>query len=113
MSSSASSKEDEETNLWLMVGYESLVCTWKPRSSYDILIVVGQGTWLVVISCHFVLKSKVYVTCGDNNKRMILDRGDIGDNASIVIQNVLYVDSLKHSFLSISYLYDKGHKITF
>jgi len=57
-----------------------------------------------------VLKFKEYVTYGDNNKGKVLGRGDIGDNSSIIIQNVLYVEGLKHNLLSISLLCDKGEK---
>lgn len=31
----------------------------------------------------------------------------IGNNSSIIIQNVLFVEGLKHSLLSINYLHDK------
>lgn len=38
---------------------------------------------------------------------MILGIGEIGNIFSPTIENVLYVDGLKHNFLSISQLHDK------
>jgi len=60
-----------------------------------------------------VLKYEGYVTYDYNNKEKILNYGDIGDDASIIIRNALYVKGLKHNLLSISQLCDKGHKDTF
>ena len=59
------------------------------------------------------LKSKGHVTYGDNNKGKILGVGKIGMPPSITIDNVLYVEDLKHNLLSISQLCDKGLKINF
>ena len=62
---------------------------------------------------HFInmkLKAEGHVTYGDNNRGKILGRGDVGTKDSTTIGNVLYVEGLKHSLLSISQLCDKGYK---
>jgi len=53
------------------------------------------------------------VTYGDNNKGKILGVGKIGMNPSTSIENVLLVDGLKHSLLSVSQLCDKGFLVSF
>jgi len=53
------------------------------------------------------------VTYGDNNKGKILGIEKIGTNPSTTIENVLLVDGLKHSLLSISQLFDKGFLVSF
>ena len=59
------------------------------------------------------LKENGYVTYGDNNKGKILGVGKVGKTPSASIDNVLYVQGLKHSLLSISQLCDKGNKVIF
>jgi len=59
------------------------------------------------------LKAEGHVTYGDNNRGKILGRGNVGTEDSITIENVLYVEGLKHSLLSISQLCDKGYKVNF
>nr|KYP76723.1 Copia protein [Cajanus cajan] len=60
------------------------------------------------------LKNEGFVTYGDNNKGKILGCGNIGNSSSsTLIENVLLVEGLKHNFLSISQLSDKGFKIEF
>jgi len=59
------------------------------------------------------LKAEGHVTYGDNNRGRILGRGDVGTKDSTTIKNVLYVEGLKHSLLSISQLCDKGYKVNF
>ena len=54
-----------------------------------------------------------YVTFGDNAKRRIIGQGNIGNDTSSLIESVLLMDGLKHSFLSISQLCDKGFKVIF
>ena len=54
-----------------------------------------------------------HVTDGDNNKGKILGVGKIGTNPSASIENVLLVDSLKHSLLSVSQLCGKGFLVSF
>jgi len=53
------------------------------------------------------MESEGYVTYSDNNKRRIHGHGDIVGNASVIIQNVLYVEGLKYSFVSISQMCNK------
>ena len=53
------------------------------------------------------------MTYGDNNKGKILGIGKIGTNPSTSIENVLLVDGLKHSLLSVSQLCDKGFLVSF
>jgi len=55
---------------------------------------------------HLILKHEVHVTYGDNNKGKILGRGIIGDKNSFLIHDVMFVDGLKHSLLSVSQLCD-------
>ncbi|XP_068486648.1 uncharacterized protein [Phaseolus vulgaris] len=59
------------------------------------------------------LKAEGHVTYGDNNRGRILGRGNVGTADSTTIENVLYVEGLKHSLLSISQLCDKGYKVNF
>jgi len=58
------------------------------------------------------LKQEGHVTYRDN-KGKILGRGTIGDKNTFLINNVLFVEGLKHNLLSISQLCDKGYQITF
>jgi len=44
---------------------------------------------------------------------MILGVGDIGSENKVIIKDVLLVEGLKHSLLSISQLCDRGYNITF
>jgi len=53
------------------------------------------------------------VTYGDNNRGRILGVDDIGEIDNVIIKDVLLVEGLKHSLLSINQLCDKGYKITF
>nr|KYP40182.1 hypothetical protein KK1_038473 [Cajanus cajan] len=60
------------------------------------------------------LKNEGFVTYGDNNKGRILGHGNIGNSSSLtLIENVLFVEGLKHNLLSIIQLSDKGFKIEF
>jgi len=59
------------------------------------------------------LEQDGHVTYGDNNKGKILGKGTIGNENSLHIHDVLYVEGLKHSLLSISQLYDRGYQVTF
>ena len=58
-------------------------------------------------------KSGGDVTFGDNFKGHIEGIGCIGNNSSTSFENVLLVSGLKHNFLSVSQLCDKGHKVIF
>src|SRR4051812_34437812 len=59
------------------------------------------------------LNAKGFVTYGDNNKGRILGKGKVGAPPFTSIEDVLYVEGLKHNLLSISQLCDKGFKIKF
>ena len=59
------------------------------------------------------LKQDGHVTYGDNNKGKILGKGTIGNENSLLIHDVLYVEGLKHSLISISQLCDRGYQVTF
>ena len=54
-----------------------------------------------------------HVTYGDNNKGKILGIGNVGNPSSTIIENVLYVEGLRHNLLSISQLCDKAYRIIF
>ena len=53
------------------------------------------------------------VTFGDNSKGMIKGVGKVGKTLSQAIENVYFVEGLKHNLLSISQLCDKGNKVEF
>ena len=59
------------------------------------------------------LKAEGRATYGDNNRRRILGRGNVGTGNSTTIENVLYLEGLKHNLLSISQLCGKGYKVNF
>ena len=59
------------------------------------------------------LKKGGVVTFGDNSKGQIEGIGSIGNHSSILIENVLLVNGLKHNLLSISQLCDKGFYVSF
>jgi len=54
-----------------------------------------------------------FVTYRDNNRGRILGVGDLGSENKVIIKDVLLVEGLKHSLLSIGQLCDHGYKITF
>jgi len=54
-----------------------------------------------------------HVTYGDKNKGKILGVGKIGTNSSSSIENVLLVEGVKHNWLSVSQLCDKGYLVSF
>jgi len=58
-------------------------------------------------------KQEGHVTYGDNNKGRILGRGSIRDKDILIINDILYVEGLKHNLLSISQLCDKGYQVIF
>ena len=58
-------------------------------------------------------KEEGFVTYGDNNKGRILGVGNIGNSLTIFIENVLYVEGLKHNLLSMIQMCDKDFKIIF
>ena len=53
-------------------------------------------------------KNGGYVTFRNNAKGKIISQGNIGNDISSLIENVLLVDGLKHNLLSISQFCDKG-----
>ena len=58
-----------------------------------------------------IKKNGGYVTFGDNVKGKIIGQGNIDNDTSSLIENVLLVDGLKHNLLSISQLCDKSFKV--
>ncbi|KAH9651322.1 Integrase catalytic domain-containing protein [Citrus sinensis] len=53
------------------------------------------------------------VSFGDNSKGKILGIGNVGKVSSTLIENVCFVENLKHNLISISQLCDKGYKVIF
>ena len=54
----------------------------------------------------FLTKKKWgYVTFGDDAKGKIIGQGNIGNDTSSLIENVLLVDGLKHNLFSTSQLF--------
>lgn len=60
-----------------------------------------------------VIKSKGYIAYEDSNKGNSLGIGKVGTPPFITIDDVIYVEGLKHNLISISQLCDKGLKINF
>ena len=58
-------------------------------------------------------KDGKFVTFGDNNKSKIIGIGNVDKEHSPIIENVLYVNRLKHNLLSISQLCDKRNRVIF
>ena len=54
-----------------------------------------------------------YVAFGDNAKWRIIGQGNIDNDTSSLVENVLLVDGLKHNLLSINQLCDKCFKVIF
>jgi len=54
-----------------------------------------------------------FITYGDNNRVRILGVGNIGSQNKVIIKDMLLIEGLKQSLLSISQLCDRGCKITF
>jgi len=53
------------------------------------------------------------VTFRDDSKGNIIGIGKIKIGTSLLIENVVLIDGLKHNLLSISQLYDRGFKVVF
>jgi len=70
---------------------------------------IGEASQLINLKW----KPAGFVTYGDNNRGRILGVGDIGSGNKVIIKDVLLVEGLKHSLLSISQLCDRGYRITF
>ena len=70
---------------------------------------IGEASQLINLKW----KPAGFVTYGDNNQGRILGVGDIGSENKVIIKDVLLVEGLKHSLLSISQLCDRGYKIIF
>lgn len=60
-----------------------------------------------------VLKTKGFVTYGDNIKGNILGMGKVETPPLTTIEDVLYVEVLKHNLLNVRQLCDKGLKVNF
>ncbi|KAA3466800.1 retrotransposon-like protein [Gossypium australe] len=74
----------------------------------------GCSRYMIVDEQFYRIKVKSgEVTFGDNSKGLIGGIGFIGKNSSIFIENVLYINSLKHNLSSISQLCDKGVNLIF
>ena len=59
------------------------------------------------------LKDRGLVTFGNNSKGKIIGICSISKDSSTSIENILLVKCLKHNFLSISHLCDRGCKVIF
>ena len=57
------------------------------------------------------LKDGGYVTFRDNSKGKIIDIGNVDNEPSSIIENVLLVDGLKYNLFSISQLCDKENRV--
>jgi len=113
-SSNNSSHEDVEANLCLMAGQNFKVCLASKKQLWYLdsgcsKHMTGDASKLINLKW----KPNGFMTYGDNNQGRILCVGDIGGDDYVIIKDVLLVDGLKHSLLTISQLYDKGYKIAF
>ena len=59
------------------------------------------------------IKEGEMVTFGDDEKGHIIGIGKIQIIPQTCLENVLYVLGLKHNFISISQLCDRGYKVSF
>ena len=60
-----------------------------------------------------IYQDGVLVNFGDNSKGYVVGIGNIDNSKTPLIYDILLVRNLKHNFLSISQLCDKGFKIKF
>ena len=84
-----------------------------------------KNMWYLDSSCsHHMTRDKImfssispkdggYVTFGDNVKGKIVEEGKVGKSPNPTIEDVLLVNGLKHSLLSISQFCDKNCKVVF
>jgi len=61
----------------------------------------------------FEMKDEGLVTFGNNDKGKIRGKGTIGKASSAKLENVQYVEGLKHNLLSIYKLCDSGFEVIF
>ena len=61
----------------------------------------------------FTKKDGGLVNFRDNAKGKIIGIGNVDNSFSPIIENVLFVDNLKHNLLSISQLCDKVYRVVF
>jgi len=61
----------------------------------------------------FIKREGGLVTFGNNDKGQIKGKGTIGKNNSAKIEDVQYVEGLKHNLLRISQLCDSGFEVIF
>ena len=59
------------------------------------------------------LKNGGNIKFGDNSKGKIIGIGNIGKTHSLIIEDILLVDGLKHNLQSISQSYDKSYNVIF
>ncbi|XP_073220860.1 uncharacterized protein [Cicer arietinum] len=98
--------------------------TKDSESESEVCLTSNRHSWYLDSGCSMhmtgdkskflslTLKEGGFVKYGDNNKGKISGVGDIGNESTAVIKNVLYVEGLKHNLLSISQLCDKGFQET-
>ena len=61
----------------------------------------------------FTKKDERFVTFGHNAKGKIISIRNVGNSSPPIIENVLFIDNLKHNLLSIIQLCDKGYHVVF
>nr|KYP37534.1 hypothetical protein KK1_041257 [Cajanus cajan] len=109
-STTSDESEFEENNLCLMAGANQNTIECLRAKSLLWYLDSGCSRHMTGDPSKFSslkLKNEGFVTHGDNNKGRILGHGNIGNSSSLtLIENVLFVEGLKHNFLSISQLSD-------
>lgn len=78
-------------------------------------LVSGFSRYMISDKAQFIIftKKERMITFADNGKGHKLGTGKVCIAPSIFIKNILLVNGLKHNFLSISQLCNKGCKVVF
>ncbi|KAK2977314.1 hypothetical protein RJ640_014213 [Escallonia rubra] len=109
----SSDEENDQANVCFMANDE--VCLKAKSSSKKWILDSGCSrhmTGNISLFTSIDLKEGGNVTFGDNSQGRIKGKGTIGKEPHS-IENVLYVEGLKHNLLSISQFSDKGFKVIF
>ncbi|KAK2989895.1 hypothetical protein RJ640_019478 [Escallonia rubra] len=109
----SSDEENDQANVCFMENDE--VCLKAKSSSKKWILDSGCSrhmTGNISLFTSIDLKEGGNVTFGDNSQGRIKGKGTIGKEPHS-IENVLYVEGLKHNLLSISQFSDKGFKVIF
>ena len=115
--------ENSEKNLkWIAKGKEKMQDSLVVQAALKVQ--KGPKVWILDSGCssHMSGDKSLFselvsydggtVKFGNNENAAIIGKGNVDAGAGR-IQNVLYVEGLKHSLLSVSQIYDMGYTVTF